>query len=865
LYKLRAAFLYLLIITSILSIGIPTSAYTSQNIKHYSGTKFVLESVASETGWARFYAKLPPGNYTVVSIKNMDIQKLRLLRPAALTFYPDPQLWEKLSKTPIIVSTSSTNYVKMVEAPDKSIELYAEIPAQPGTKVVIELQRVEIPYQAPSTGNVDVAIIAPSGKGINNLVEKIASIHRKEGYIVGIYYTDYIYRNYPEADKPQDVLKPGEKGAPKYNISLALKIISLIRELERKGLKYVVLIGKASDVPPLYYYSPLLSELIFPPEGIVPTDYYYGDIDYDNSVEISYGRIPFSDYYNLSRYVESIERWYEGGEWINKAFISAGATFATTFFIGEEISYYIYNTLNAMNMTITKLFLSEGSYINTRFSPFIGEYGLYYIVAHGSGSSLVDYVPGGLWSYEFEEKLHATEVYQVDKPGLYLLPACRNGYWDNDLVEPPFKPPSLAQALLSRGAAIGYIGFARIAIEIIDDTSFINSRLSLGVAGADYLLQIFVDNLASSETLGEAWRRALNTYLASRAALYRAYLSRGEENIAQMTTREAVFLGDPVLANKWMLQSETQKPQPPAIALLADKKVEINADILNPQLQRYTHGSIYAVNPGSDEEIELTIYGICPQNVKVHSIYRALTNFLIGMEELNYTIEKLNETCKILVETKPGLPSLTRLTLYTNNTMHTFYLLVAGAYIRNDTLIVVGADAFRLWGDEPVFLSLGNTTLIIPGGALSLTKTIRDKTSISKFNVTPLYRYELILGGKELVEEYNKLLELFNLSIARDEAKLEHIVPVTQTQDTPQKTYTVTEEINQEETNSILKTESPSTSLTVREPTTTSTTKSNNEYTYRDDGSSILVSVLVAIFIALIISIIIKIHTRRIP
>ncbi len=854
--------LCLLTILPILSPWIPSNAYITSATKYNEYDKIILESIASETGWARFYAKLPPSNYTIASIYNIDTQKLRLLRPVALTFYPDPELWERFSKTPIIVSTANNNYVKIVEAPDNSVELYAEIPAKPGTKVVIELQKIEAPQYTPSTSSIDIAIIAPSRKGINSLVDKIASIHRREGYAVGIYYTDYIYRNYPEAEKPQDIIEPGEKGAPKYNISLALKIISLIRELEKKGLKYVILVGKASDTPPLYYRSPFLSEIVSPMEGIVPTDYYYGDIDYDNSVEISYGRIPFSDYYNLSRYVESIEKWYKGGEWINKAFIAAGAPFATTFFIGEEMSYYVYNRLSMMNISITKLFLSEGSYINTRFTPFIGGYGLYYIVAHGSGSSLVDYVPGGLWSYEFEEKLHSSEIYQVDTPGLYLLPACRDGYWDTDLMEPPFKPPSLSQALLGRGAAIGYIGFARITIEIIDDTNFINSRLSLGVAGADYLLQMFIDNLENSETLGEAWRRALNSYLASRASLYRAYLSIGEENIAQMITREAVFLGDPALANKWMLQTKPQQPQPPGIMPVADKRVEINADILNPQLQKYTYGNIYAVNPGADEKVEFIIHRACPQNIKVYSIYRALTNFLIGMEELNYSIDRLNETCRILVEIKPGLPSLTRLTLYTNNTIHTFYLLIVGAYIKNNTLVVIGADALRLWGDEPVFLSLDNTTLIIPGGSLSLVKKLGNN-NISRFNITPLYRYELILGGKELVKEYNKLLELFNISINKSIVKLEHTPLETQTQEQTQDKLQTNYPTPVGET-SRRETIGNNVGTEPIKPSSIEPTSNNNEYSYEDNNSRTLISILIAVSLAIVISIAIKIYAKRV-
>jgi hypothetical protein len=678
--------------------------------------------------------------------------------PVLLPFYPDPSAWARFAS--IAVSRTSSSYagagIKVVELPE-GIETYVALRAGYDEQVVIYTQ----PALTPSDGPLMI-IIGP--RRALHVLEDLASLHRAEGLRVQLVSVEEIYANYSEAEMPPGTLDPGEKAAPEYNLTLALRIISFLRESLEHGARYVLLVGQAGEVPPIYYWSPLLHETVSPIEAAVPTDYYYADPDYDGDVELAVGRLPFSSVEDLLTYVAAAKRWVEGGEWAEKAFVSGGATFATTLYVGEEIVADVQRLLSTMGLDVDQLLLSQGGYAGTRFSGFIGRYGLYYIVAHGSGSSLVDYVPGGLWNYEFEEKLSSNDVHPTQNPGVYMLPACRDGFWDIDLVEPPFTPPSLSIALLKRGAAVAYVGFARITFEVIDTISFQSGRLVLGYAGADLLLRFFVENLGSASTLGEAWRRALNSYMASRASGYKAYLTLGEENIAELIVREAVFLGDPALLNRYQGRVES-RAFPLLEPLLPASR--ISGWLLVPQLVNYASGSLYLVNPGLQTTTTFRVSGECPQAASAVALYRIYGYTLVEQIRLDASIEQSEGNCYVKLHVPISSPSLVRIALYTSHGPEFYYVAVAGASIEGNTVIYRGLDMIGLVGDEPLILVLrgedGSVTALMPSSLPSFNVTLPPGTF--EVEISPLYRYEPLLAGSRYADSFEKLLEHFKVRV----------------------------------------------------------------------------------------------------
>ncbi|RUM46914.1 MAG: hypothetical protein DSY37_04040 [Hyperthermus sp.] len=688
--------------------------------------------------------------------------------PLMYATLPDPLLWSKLQKVALLPPLTSRMDVAVDIIAGKPSIIVA-VPGRPGSVAEVKLTLTLRDGDPRSNKSApDMVIIIPGNSTVMEYASRIASIHEKaQGLKVKIVTVDEVARRYAPTDTRQTIrrmgLCSGDKVAKEYNLSLALSILSYVRHLAESGVKYLLLVGGAREVPPLYYCSPLLSELVYEREGVIATDYYYSDPDGDGVAEIAVGRIPFSDPGKLSSYIEALEKWVEGGSWQKRALVAGGAPFATVFLSGEEAAARVSRSLADLGLMVDSLMLTQGNYIGTRLNGYIGRYGLYFIMAHGTGSSLLDYIPGGYWNYDFEEKLHSSDIGYAANPAVYLLPACRDGFWDTDLVKTPFKPPSLAQTLVSKGAAIAYIGFSRIAVEIIDAVSLVDGRLSLSLAGADGLLAKFIDSLASSDTLGEAWAKAVSSYLRLPSSRYRAYMTTGEEVIGELVAREAVFLGDPAAPNPWKKPGKSEGESVPTLRVKGG--VSLGASILAEKLARYSHGNLYAVKPVNNT-VTVEFPGACPDAVNAVALRRAEGIDFLDVVSLSTETRHENDTCWILVKTPPGNPSLTVLTTVWGDKIAHFYLLAAGAAYNpsDDALELHGLDSLGLVGIEPLRVVIGNRTLdIIPGGLPAAS--IPLKGAHGEVRVEPLYHYESLLGGPIVEKEYSKLLKLFTLIV----------------------------------------------------------------------------------------------------
>lgn len=682
-------------------------------------------------------------------------------RPLLYATLPDPLLWEKLAKLTIVAPASASKpSPRVIEATGFTI---VAVPGAPGSRVRVEALLGEA---GSSTEGLMVIVVPDGSVFAKEYAEKIAALH--PGLEVRVYTLSQVKELFPAAPEPGDICRPGKGDAPDYDLEAALHIIGMERELLDEGLRYLLLIGRAGDVPPIYYCSPILRELVSPKEGMVPSDYYYSDPDYDGVAEVAVGRLPFTDPVSLAGYYSALKKWIEGGEWQGYALVSGGAPFNSILFVGEAAASQAAHILSSMNVSVDAFMLSRGNYVGFRLNGYLGRYGIYYIMAHGSGSSLLDYVPGGLWNYDFQELLYAGDVTGLGMPGLYILPACRDGFWDTDLVEPPFKPPSLGVALLSKGAAVGYVGFARVAVEVIDGVALTSGRLVLSMAGADRLLIEFVKALGSSDTIGTAFANALTAYNALPAAKYRAYLAQGEEEIGTLVTRTAVLLGDPAAPAPWRSNggyTSTAAGLTPVGGYLG-----VGAALLAPKLARYTSGTMPAVNPGSSGVVMVDLPGPCPGEVHAYALQRVVGTTMIGMVEINVSESVVGDKCRLAISVPPSAPGLIRILVVTDQGPEAYYLAAAGAYLDKEhrELVLRGLDLLGVVGDEPILLRLNNATVMTLEGGKPAAHIPLDTLQAAGrvvVSLAPLYDTPSIYGGSLVAREAAKIAKLFTLNM----------------------------------------------------------------------------------------------------
>ena len=734
----------------------------------------ILNGVAGPDGLAFIHALLPPGKYRVVSITGAEESpRAAASTPMLLSFLPDPSLWQRLREVPVVgpVIAPVTRFIDT----GSSVEFIAWIPAKPGTRVSIVLEKLGS-SKTSTARHEGMVIIVPDDPLLLAAARKIASLHEKQGISVRIVTTSYIYHSYKPAKPPVTMCKDLPK---EYNESLALRILSFVKSLVGSDVKYILLIGDARDVPPIYYCSPTLRELIDPKEGIVPSDYYYADPDGNGVVNFAVGRIPFSDPAKVAAYINSLEAWIKGGKWLHKAFLAGGAPFATDLFIGESAVLSTLSEIASLGLKVSELLLSTPGYSATSFSEFIGRYGLYYLVVHGTGSAMLDYVPGGLWNYNFEEKLTAKQIPYTSHPGVYLTPACRVAYWDYDLFNPPFTPPSIAVAMLERGAAVAFIGSSRVAVEAIDSIQLGLGGASLSFAGADAPLQLFLGMLPGSKTLGEAWMRALNAYLASPKSKYKIYLTSGEEEIGSLIVHEMEFLGDPAAPNPWSKATGSTSTAPVMIPPLGS--INVDASVIAMPLARYVTGVIPAYNPGPETSISFTINHSCPVDIEAKALVRIEGYLLIGLRDLGVNASATNNGCRVTLSVPWSSPGVIRVLALWNNTAAAYYLVVAGAYLdkEHDTLVLRGLDALETIGDEPLLVELNNTVkTVVPGGAtsynISLGLLTPRKQGLYKVSVIPAYRYDVIYGGELVAKAIQELRSLYTVTFNNTAPVMKH-------------------------------------------------------------------------------------------
>lgn len=686
------------------------------------------------------------------------------VKPATLYAYiPDPSFWEKLDHLHLQwrITSSTRNYGYAAG------KLLIWLP--PGKEYLLQ-SLAQDGNSASSGEGENRAIIVIGSEKLRGFAVRLARIHQTLGVETTIVSIKDIAEMYPEAEQPPYTLSQEEVekyATGYYNMSIALKLVSFLREVVENGTaRYIVLMGDASQIPPFYYRSSVLSSLLSPVQGMVPTDYWYMDPDYDWNIELVVGRIPFTDIVSLDKYIDTLEKWVKGGDWEATGLIAGGALFAWPLMMGETFASDVSAAL-AGKLELSYLLLTTGNYSSLDFTASIGRYGYYFIASHGVGNAYVDYRPGGVWGYRFEELLKTDTIPYPARPGAYASPACLTAWWDTSVVEPGFTPPSLGVALLSRGAAVSYVGSSRIAIEfLVDVKAEGNGDYSVGYYGAMRLVQLYANMLLSSKTLGEAYAKALEAYISLPYTSLEALTPVGAEKLGYLTLFEFTFLGDPVTPNK-AYKAPTRERRPANMEAPGYTPFPLKALLVSFASVAQGELPLLVVEPG--ENITIT-FNHCPSHAQVVAVYR-YSGILVDIKTVDITLlGGENTTCTGIIAPPSNPPGLYIVEYWYNTTLERRLLAVAGikatATTRGIEVKIWGADLLRVVGDEPVYILVnGEPKAIIPGGRSSTSVRLDLPPGSYTLSLSPFTDYSTAAGGLEVAAAKEKLYELLTKTI----------------------------------------------------------------------------------------------------
>ncbi len=519
------------------------------------------------------------------------------------------------------------------------------------------------------------------------------------------------------APPPPGYVEPSElsrKCGAWYNATKALCLVSLERRLLGEGLRYLLLVGGANVTPPIYYYSPILESVgVGSCPGMVPTDYWFMDPDYDWVPEVAVGRIPFTDPEKLGVYLASLEEWLRGAG--RGALMTGGAPFQTTLLLGEKAVAEA--SLSTRGVPVDELTLTLGGYKPLSVQERVGRYRLYYIVSHGIGDMLLDVFPRGLWGSKVDVVLAPKELGpNTGAPGVYVTPACLSAYWDTDVIEPSFHPPSVAVALLEKGYAVAYYGSSRIAIGAVTDVT-VRSDGSIDVRniGALYLTSLAASLLLQEKRIGDAIVKALASYSSSARGVAVAYTAQGAEDVAVLTMLEFVLLGDPAAPAPY---SNATIETPPKPTLSSDRSIP--AVLLYQALASMVEGYAPLKDVGRNATIEL-VFNECPDQVSIVALRRYYSYTLASIEQEPVTIRGAGgASCSVIARLDAG-PALHYIVIRRHGAVERLVLAAAGLTARPVGLEMVelravGLDLLRTTEDEPIGVYLNGTLVAwIPG------------------------------------------------------------------------------------------------------------------------------------------------------
>jgi hypothetical protein len=361
--------------------------------------------------------------------------------------------------------------------------------------------------------------------------ETLAQFHiNDEGItteVINTSWIDSMYNESPLSPYSLCAIDCSQYTSNGYDLSLALKIISFMRE-NHSNLKYVTLMGNAINLPPSDYVDVHREPA---------TDFFYGSPDYDLVENYIVGRISVDTLAEAEKVVNKTMEWYHNVDstFYSSTAVVGGRPWNTDFFKGELA------TINSINKgfldvpDLRKYYATDDNFTDDQISSLLSTdtTGFVYQFGHGSGSGLhFDNYPG----------IYADDL-QLYPPNkmvpVFVSIACSNGRFDNNIVG---QSSSFAEGLLTSPAgAVAYIGGSR--------TNYGGPRVFLDrgslIIGPDPAMAAMLTNVMEEfsqdpQTLGDAFTAARQHFLMDNTPLE-------VDIINELTFFAFVLLGDPAL------------------------------------------------------------------------------------------------------------------------------------------------------------------------------------------------------------------------------------------------------------------------------------------------------------------------------
>jgi len=496
-----------------------------------------------------------------------------------------------------------------------------------GKIIVIDKAYITIKYDLEEyTTEPPESMVIITSKDLIDTLKPLVEFYNETGITVNITTIEYINKTFKPAENITmysgfyNPMIKGEKDpiypilVKTYKWKLALKTISFLRNVTGK-YKYVLLVGDGNTVPPSFYYQSVMAYYYVGPwNAWNPTDFFYASPDYDLVPDYFVGRIPFSDPKLLSFVVAKIIDWYNVKDKGRNIAISGGAPFHIPLMFSEtaiatETLKGITSMFNTTILTITSLNYDRNTVQNILQK---GGYLWYYLICHGSGNALIDYMPtpeGYLASQILASTRDLAMMGRNSFVPVLTSVACMNAAWDDEVVPPwYFSPPCFGEAvLLSPAAGIAYVGSARIAWELGILFHLENGFATVEFYGAAYLHFKLLQ--AYNEFMGKRDKVGLGEVVAYGIVDFMTDVFKSKEamrymDLVLLTMFQLTLLGDPALQLP-VFKDEYVKTN---IKIIEPKKPDSILDIRKIAPIEEYKGTIPFYNPLRNAT--LTVYGV---------------------------------------------------------------------------------------------------------------------------------------------------------------------------------------------------------------------------------------------------------------
>jgi len=379
-----------------------------------------------------------------------------------------------------------------------------------------------------ATESYDLLIIAPD-KWLDEL--ETFKLHKEShGIRTLLMGLDEIYSKYFGKDEQEDI---------KYAIKDAL---------DRYGIKYVLLVGDAKEVPVRYSYAYDGEETRFASDLYYADIYdsssqfstwdtngngYYGEYDHngqkddvDGYPDVYVGRVACSsdtDVKNVIQKIMNYENIASGAEWMNRAVAFAGDTHKDNngVYEGEIIKEKGFSYLPSFNREY--IFTSQGTQSKASIKEKFNEGGaLFNFEGHGNRVSWATHPPGDFDTWLGFDITDVSSFSNGEKTPVVILSACETGQFD--------KGTTLAWQLVRKSSGGSIATFAASALS----WGYTGNYAPSGLSG--YMDVLLCKNFKIGTHLGEMWGNSISSYIMSQ---------RMNSAIHYKTIEEWTLFGDP--------------------------------------------------------------------------------------------------------------------------------------------------------------------------------------------------------------------------------------------------------------------------------------------------------------------------------